>query len=673
MPVRSVPARVVARPHTALALLVATLPALAACGDGPTGGPGDPATLSIALATAGTTTPTLADGQLALAPGDTARLAATLRDGRGAIVTPSGLTWSVANRSVAEVDGSGLVRAVGAGATEVVASAAQDADTVHVVVSTCGTATAVDLKVGQVRTLAAGQGSDLCIVGAAGAEYALIPVSAAQAPGPSSFEVTGTGLAPLATRSGDVARSRAALPAGPAAADGAFHLDLHRDAERLLGGSLAPARAAYQARRSATARVRMSRIAASAKVGDLVSLNASEQTCKVTPADLRVGRVAAVTQRAVVVADTLNPTGGFTDAEYRAFGVAFDTLVYPVDVEAFGTPSDLDGNGKVVIFFTSAVNALTPRGAGYYVGGFFYSRDLFPADKPAAQGGCAGSNEAEMFYMLVPDPSGQVNGNRRSKSFVTNMTVSTIGHEFQHLINASRRIYVTDAPAFEDTWLDEGLAHIAEELLFYRASGLAPRSGLTAAAVGVSDRARSAFHEHATGNIGRLQSFLEAPESSSPFADDDELETRGATWSFLRYAADRLNGKETDLWQRLVGSKAAGRANLQAALGGANLDEWARDWAVATYADRQAPGLDARFTQPSWNFRDIFAATTTASAYPLVTRTLADGRAEHLTLNAGSAGYLRFAVPQGREASLRLRDEGAPLPPSVRLAVVRTK
>jgi hypothetical protein len=436
---------------------------------------------------------------------------------------------------------------------------------------------------------------------------------------------------------------------------------------------MAPARAAYRARRTTAPGVSLSRVAAAAKVGDLVPLNTSETACKATAADRRVGRVAAITQRAIVVADTLNPANGFTDAEYRAFGVAFDTLAYPVDVANFGEPSDVDGNGKVVIFFTSAVNALTPRGASYYVGGFFYSRDLFPNDKPADQGGCAGSNDAEMFYMLVPDPSGQVNGNRRSKAFVTNMTVSTLGHEFEHLINSSRRVYVNDADEWEDTWLDEGLAHVAEELVFYKAAGLAPRSGLTAEAIRSTTQARAAFNEHATGNLGRLESFLEAPEASSPFADDDELETRGATWSFLRYAADRLNGRETDLWQRLVNSKTAGRTNLAAALGGANLDEWTRDWAVATYADRQAAGLESRFTQPSWNFRDIFAATSTSSSYPLATRTLAEGRAQHLSLNAGSAGYLRFSVAAGREASLKVRDASSPMPNSVRLAVVRTK
>jgi hypothetical protein len=69
-----------------------------------------------------------------------------------------------------------------------------------------------------------------------------------------------------------------------------------------------------------------------------------------------------------VVADTLNPAGGFTSEEYRDFGTRFDQLVYPLAVQTFGEPSDLDGNQRVIIFFTRAVNDLTRPGDGFYVG-----------------------------------------------------------------------------------------------------------------------------------------------------------------------------------------------------------------------------------------------------------------------------------------------------------------
>ena len=80
------------------------------------------------------------------------------------------------------------------------------------------------------------------------------------------------------------------------------------------------------------------------------------------------------------------------------------------------------------LFFTRAVNELTPTGSQSVVGGFFYGRDLFPKqDSPqlGSGSGCPSSNVAEMFYLLVPDPNGVVNGNVRTKNFVSHLTVST--------------------------------------------------------------------------------------------------------------------------------------------------------------------------------------------------------------------------------------------------------
>ena len=131
-------------------------------------------------------------------------------------------------------------------------------------------------------------------------------------------------------------------------------------------------------------------------VGDMIRLNVNAvDFCD--SADYRDARVVAVTDKAIVVADVANPVGGFTDDEYRSMGVTFDTLVDPVDRAAFGDVTDIDNNGHVILFFTRAVNELTPPGASSIVLGFFYSRDLLP--KTAAPGPCSGSNVAEMFYL----------------------------------------------------------------------------------------------------------------------------------------------------------------------------------------------------------------------------------------------------------------------------------
>src|SRR5204863_8605906 len=97
-----------------------------------------------------------------------------------------------------------------------------------------------------------------------------------------------------------------------------------------------------------------------------------------------------------------------------------------------------------------------------------------------------GSNFAEMFYLIVPDPSGTINGNVRTKAEVTQSSISVLAHEYQHLINAARRLYINDAEDFEEVWLNEGLSHIAEELLFYRTAGLQPRSNIDATTITAS-------------------------------------------------------------------------------------------------------------------------------------------------------------------------------------------
>ena len=43
-----------------------------------------------------------------------------------------------------------------------------------------------------------------------------------------------------------------------------------------------------------------------------------------------------------------------------------------------GVPADIDGGGRVIAFFTRAVNELTQAGSSGVISGFFYGRDLFP-------------------------------------------------------------------------------------------------------------------------------------------------------------------------------------------------------------------------------------------------------------------------------------------------------
>jgi hypothetical protein len=525
--------------------------------------------------------------------------------------------------------------------------------------------TPATLASGQALVLAAGTG--VCVGGGdAGAEYAIVAFNgAASARTRAQLAVTGSGIqtvtAALAAVVADGAGFGAAAGGISASRAPSRALDtrLRALAARDLSPRVGGARSWYASR--TTTGARRSLIPAAARVGDLVTLNVNADDACASPR-LRGARVAAVSNKAVVVADTLNPAGGFTDAEYLALATTFDTLIAPVEDAAFGAPTDVDGNGRVVLFVTSTVNELTPANAGWYVGGFFWARDLFPATGAEA---CAGSNAGELFYLLAADPRGTINDNAWSKDEVTDVVTAIVAHEYQHLINASRRLYVTGAADFEELWLDEGLSHVAEELVFYRAAGLAPRQNLGATAIRRSAAAVNAFNAFAIENFGRVDEFLRAPSSNSPYAADDSLATRGATWSFLRWAADHQGAADGAVWSRLVNASTAGMANLRGVFG-SDLTPVVRDWATALLLDDVA-GADARHQDLSWGYRSLFGALS--SSYPLAASSLADGVAQAVSVVGGGAAYLRFGVAAGRTGGV----SWAALPADVQLTLVRTR
>lgn len=498
-----------------------------------------------------------------------------------------------------------------------------------------------------------------------------------------SYSLRGTGIvspAPAAVRAPapSAAASRTSASVAPTL-DRAFESRL-RDRERLeLPPRIAVARSAMAARSllpvpdspsaaGVVAAPRFGALPANVKVGDMVTVNVNGTQGCTNPIYHRA-RVAAIGSHSIVLADSLNPAGGFTDADYARYAARFDTVVYPLDVGAFGEPTDIDGNGRIGLIFTLEVNRLSPAGSPVFVAGFTYSRDLFPKVATARAEACAGSNEGEYFYLLAPDPLGRVNGNRRTTGFVDTNTTAVIAHEFQHLINASRRLYVNNAPEFEEKWLDEGLAHIAEELLFYHDAGLTPRANVGAADLEASPRRLSAFNLDMTGggNTTRYRGYLFNPAKSSPYAADDSLNTRGAAWSLLRYLADRAATSDGNLFFRLANGPATGMANLQAVFG-RDVPTKVRDWATSQAVDDVAATTPA-LQQPSWNWHSIF--TGLYGAYPLQTPRMEDGASYSGSVVAGGAAYYQFSVPSGANAVISLGGTSRTGGSHLQLVVVR--
>jgi hypothetical protein len=612
-----------------------------------------------------------------LAGTDSTRITAVSLDSFGNQTTP-GPTFTVRDPSLISVDANGVVRVLRRGsASYVVASAGGKSDSVLVTVlavgqSLCtGAAAPVDLAIGQVVTGASGQG--FCVhASGAGAEYAIIPFYNSGVPSATiTVDVRGQGLTPLPVPSSSLLPMLSMRQQSPSGLtpDDAFEARL-RKRERDAGIKM-PAAARTMLAPSRTMAAAASSVPA---IGSTMTLNVNANDYCDNP-DYRTGKVVAITNKAIVVADTANPAGGFTDTEYQSIGVTFDTLVDPVDRSAFGDVTDIDSNGHVIIFFTRAVNELTTAGSSGVVLGFFYSRDLLPKTVSATEK-CAGSNVGEMMYLLVPDTAGVVNGNKRTKAQVVTAANGTVAHEYQHMINAGRRLYVNNVGAnWEERWLDEGLAHTAEELNFWKASGLAPRSNLTASIYNDPNVA-SAFSTFENNNHLRYRTYLQRTEIQSPIgfdAFDDDLQTRGAIWSFLRFAADHLPaGTESSFWYKLANSTTSGVANLTNALGTAPYSLM-RDWAISLYVDDNAPNVDPRFQQPSWNMRSVLTNGGQSLSYPLSTRTLVNNASQSVLLAGNGVAFCRFSVPDGQEALLTVATGGQPIPPTVQLAVVRVR
>jgi Big-like domain-containing protein len=545
----------------------------------------------------------------------------------------------------------------------------------------CSTSSPQTFTLGQVSAGVTGTG--ICLSGGtAGADFALIGFygnpDASQV---QSLSVTSSGATAVATAS--VAPAMSTEPAAAGAlkladnpAQAAFEHALHAAERSALAPKVSGARAWFQRQ---TVGASANAIPSTVTVGQIITLNAQADPAHPCDAPINVAaRVAAISNLAIVVADTANPLPTITDAEYASLAAMFDTLIYPVDIANFGQPTDIDhNNGKILIFFTKEVNKLTPRGSNGVIGGFFQARDLFPQTANAAFDACAGSNVGEMFYVLAPDSAG-VFADPQSRADILNGTPGTLVHEFQHLINAGRRLYfIPNANFPEDVWLNEGLSHIAEELLYYHVSGLAPRQNITASVLGATQASVDAFNNYQGFNFGRYETFLSMPSRTSVYAGNDNLETRGATWNLLRYLADHHGTPESATWQSLVNTPFTGQANVANVFGPDYLTQ-IRDWATSVFTDDEPGVTDTKYLEPSWNMRDIFPRLvspqgTQLGKFPLTVAPLADGSPVNSTVDAGGAIYIRFHVAPGSQASIDWSAGSLPVSPFMQFTVTRSR
>jgi hypothetical protein len=363
-----------------------------------------------------------------------------------------------------------------------------------------------------------------------------------------------------------------------------------------------------------------------------------------------VSTARVVGQKVAIFLDNAAPAGGYSDPELTDVGNLFDEFLYPIDTLAFGRESDIDGNEVVIVLLTPGVNALSPtcNTTGSVILGYFFGADLLPRSS-----GNPGSNEAEIFYGLVPDPSNP--DCDISLGFARSRLPVTFIHEFQHMISFNQHVLVRGGRS-EDTWLNEGLSHFAEEL----GGRLVPNVECP-----ISGSCRQDFMN---GNVENAFEYLTSPEDHfliEPGSSSGELPERGANWLFVRwlvdhFATDSVLGR--DLTLRLVATTQLGAANVSAQTG-ADFSVIIPEWQMSNYLDDLAGFSQpaARLRYKTWNLRD--PGQTLGHTYPLVpdvtsgpgythTGVLRAGSGRHVLVTQGSSAAavdLRLTSPSGTE------------------------
>jgi hypothetical protein len=211
----------------------------------------------------------------------------------------------------------------------------------------------------------------------------------------------------------------------------------------------------------------------------------------------------------------------------------FDEEVYPRSVQTQGRALDVDRDGRFTILFSGWLAKL--QSGKVTLSGFVRGSDLY-RDLPAPF-----SNHCDMLYLNTDlKPGGYLR--------------TVLAHEFTHAVIFSEHVFGDYLPAAgqasspsgvrqdEESWLNEGLAHLAEDL-----------------------------HRYSWGNLDyRVSGFLNAPERHSLVVPDyygtglwRTPGNRGSVFQFLRWCQEQHgNG---DFAARLIRSNLQGVANVEAA------------------------------------------------------------------------------------------------------------
>lgn len=304
--------------------------------------------------------------------------------------------------------------------------------------------------------------------------------------------------------------------------------------------------------------------------------------------------------------------------------VCYAEQVAPRLAPWIGTPADVDGDGALSIVVTPGLSRLAGRGPR--LGGLTVATDFDRASS------APGANRADCVYLADDQQPGP-------------HLVSLIAHEVCHAVRAGHLArgprqgwWGSGTPAWEHPWLNEGLAHVAENLAGPGLSNVEAR-----VAAWLADPAAAPLVVPG----GQALSLAREPR------------VRGASYLFLSWCVET---RGLDLVRRLVTGSAVGEEALRTALG-APLEIadawWAADaWLEAagrsglTSLANREPGSAAirpRRLDEHWG-RD--------RQRPLATREWTLGERTAETLHVAGTAHAYFVVRGRAPGAWRLEGQG---------------
>jgi uncharacterized protein (TIGR03437 family) len=374
-------------------------------------------------------------------------------------------------------------------------------------------------------------------------------------------------------------------------------------------------------------------------------------------------RLKYIGSNVLLYMDNAAPSAGFSDAELQAFGRVFDETLYPIDVQVFGSESDIDNNDRVIMLLTPVVNALAPKPECSQFGsvqGFFFGFDLSSQS--------TNSNKGEIFYGFVPDPQEQFSC-AHTKETVARVLPGTFIHEFQHIINYNQHVLVRGGTSQETDWLNEGLSHLAEELAArHYERKFPPPSGRTNPNQIFPDSANQFIIEQLANSYEYL--FDSRLHSLTLFTTDECCEERGAAWLFMRWLGDQF---DSTVYRRLVQTSLTSIANVENATG-RSFQSLMGDFGIAAYVD-SLPGvprtaIPQRYRFTSRNLRYLYDALHRALGssfprpFPIAPTALAHTGQLSSSMEPGTSAYYELSTPVGSApVSIRFAPTGGTFDP----------